>query len=259
MPEIAGAGRRRILSRPGSATIEPVADRVWLIRGRGGMLRRLFNVYLIEDEGGGVTVFDTGTRDTARAIQTAAAERGGINRVVLGHAHEDHRGCASKLGAPVWCHAEEKPYAEHPLRPNTPYYDVSKIENPPFRLVLPRLMRIWDGGPVEVAGTLADGDEVAGFRVHHMPGHAPGQIALMRESDGLALTTDVFFAFDLVSYTSAFGAPRLPHPAFTPDMDKARESLRRLAELEPTSCWPGHANPVVGDVRKQLERAAAAT
>jgi hydroxyacylglutathione hydrolase len=259
MPEIAGAGTRRVGSVPGGATVEPVADGVWLVRGRGAVLaRRVFNVYLIEEPGnGGVTVFDTGTRDMLGAIKAAAEELGGIKRVVLGHAHEDHRGCAARLGAPVFCHPDEKQYAEHPLKPNTPYYDTSKIEKAPFRLTLPRLMRAWDGGPVEVAGTLDEGDEVAGFEVLHVPGHAPGQIALLRDSDGLALTTDVFFTLDLLSYTAASSPPRLPHPAFTPDMEKARESIRRLAEIEPTSCWPGHADPVVGDVRAQLERAAA--
>ena len=37
-----------------------------------------------------------------------------------------------------------------------------------------RLLPYWDGGPVPIAGTLAEGDDVAGFEVVHLPGHAPG-------------------------------------------------------------------------------------
>jgi len=33
--------------------------------------------------------------------------------------------------------------------------------------------------------------------------------------------------------------------------------MLKLAALEPAAAWPGHADPVVGDVRGQLERAAA--
>jgi len=38
--------------------------------------------------------------------------------------------------------------------------------------VLWRLIATWDGGPVEIAGTVNEGDEVAGFEVVHLPGHA---------------------------------------------------------------------------------------
>lgn len=216
------------------------------------------NAYLIEHEGG-VTVFDTGIHDMAEAIRTAAGELGGITRVVLGHAHEDHRGSAAELGAPVYCHPSERRYAEDPLRPYTDYFDMSKIEKRGMRALLPHLLRLWDGGPVEVAGTVEEGDDVAGFRVVHLPGHAPGMIALFRESDRLALTTDCFYTLDPMSYVSRFGPPRVPHPAFTPDLGQARESMRKLAALEPASAWPGHADPLLGDVRAQLEQAAATT
>jgi glyoxylase-like metal-dependent hydrolase (beta-lactamase superfamily II) len=119
-----------------------------------------------------------------------------------------------------------------------------------------RLLPAWDGGPVRVAQTLREGDDVAGFEVVHLPGHAPGLIALWRASDRLALTSDCFYTVD--PQTTIKGAPRLPHAAFTPDVDRARASLRKLAALEPAAAWPGHARPVTGDVRGQLEQAAAA-
>ena len=50
----------------------------------------------------------------------------------------------------------------------------------------------------------------------------------------------------------------MPHPAFDADVEQARASIRKLAALEPAVAWAGHADPVTGDVRAQLERAAAA-
>ena len=41
------------------------------------------------------------------------------------------------------------------------------------------------------------------------------------------------------------------------DTEQARESIGKLAALDPASVWAGHADPVTGDVRAQLERAAS--
>jgi steroid delta-isomerase-like uncharacterized protein len=58
--------------------LEPVADGVWVLRGG---VPRTFNVFMIEDEGGGVTVFDACIKAMTHAIAEAAAPLGGINRV----------------------------------------------------------------------------------------------------------------------------------------------------------------------------------
>jgi hypothetical protein len=50
--------------------------------------------------------------------------------------------------------------------------------------------------------------------------------------------------------------PRLPAATYNWDTEQARASMRKLAALEPAAAWPGHAKPVTGDVRSQLERAA---
>jgi glyoxylase-like metal-dependent hydrolase (beta-lactamase superfamily II)/ketosteroid isomerase-like protein len=228
---------------------EPIADGVW--RVRGGVPREM-NVYLIDD-GGGVTVFDAGARSMARAITAAGSGLGGINRVVLSHAHPDHRGSAGQLGAPIYCHADDRADAEGDGGRH--YFHLERLA-PYARLVYPGLLRMWDGGPVEIAGTVADGDDISGFRVVHLPGHAPGLIALYRERDGLALASDVFYTLDI--QTGRHVAPRVAHDAFNLDTQQALASIRRLAELAPASAWPGHAQPLTEDVAAQLERAAAA-
>ena len=82
---------------------ERIADGVWR---HAGDMRRSMNVYLLADEGG-VTVFDAGTRAMTDGVRQAAAELGGVQRIVLGHSHADHRGVAAHLGAPVLCHPDE--------------------------------------------------------------------------------------------------------------------------------------------------------
>jgi hypothetical protein len=49
---------------------------------------------------------------------------------------------------------------------------------------------------------------------------------------------------------------RAPFAVYSYDTEQARASMRKLAALEPAAAWPGHAKPLTGDVREQLERAA---
>jgi len=229
---------------------ERIADGVWLVRGG---IPKTMNVYLIEDDGG-VTVFDAGISNMTAPLAAAAARLGGIRRVVLGHADADHRGAAPGLGAPVYCHPAEREAAES-AEHHRPYWDRAKLD-PHGRTVLWRLIPTWDGGPVSLAGTVDEGDEIAGFRVVHLPGHAPGLIGLFRESDRLALVSDTLYTLDPQS--GRHQAAHVPHPAFNQDTDQARDSIRKLAALDPATVWAGHADPVTGDVRAQLERAASA-
>jgi glyoxylase-like metal-dependent hydrolase (beta-lactamase superfamily II)/predicted ester cyclase len=231
---------------------EAVADGVWLVRG--GFPLRTMNVYLLQEPQGGVTVFDAGIDGMAPGIAAAAAPLGAINRVVLGHADPDHRGAAPGLAAPVYCHEAERDAAESD-QVFRAYFDLSRLR-PYARPFYVKMLPIWDGGPVKIAGTVAEGDEIAGFRVVELPGHAPGQIGLFRESDRLALVSDTVYTLDI--QTGRKGGPRIPHPAFDESTERASASIRKLAELEPAIVWAGHAGPVTGDVVGQLNDAAAA-
>jgi hydroxyacylglutathione hydrolase len=233
--------------------LERVADGVWLLRGdfRGAM-----NVYFIED-GDGVVQFDAGTKSMRKKAAAAARELGGLKRVVLGHAHADHRGTAPYLDAPVFCHPDEVDEAEGD-KAVSPYFNLSLLEVAPIRRLYPLLLKHWDGGPVKIAGTVAEGDEVAGFRVLHFPGHAPGLIGLWRESDRLALVSDVVYLVDSARLKPLpHGEASVPHPAFAWNHQEAKRSLRRLAELEPLVVGAGHERPLRGDdLRATLEAAA---
>jgi glyoxylase-like metal-dependent hydrolase (beta-lactamase superfamily II) len=207
------------------------------------------HVYLIDDPGG-LVAFDAGARGTGPQILAAAGEP--IARVVLSHSHADHRGAAPELHAPIYCHPDEVAYAEGDG--GLSYADFGQITNPTVCDILPQLVATWDSGPVEIAGTVDEDDRIAGFRVVHVPGHAPGLIALYRETDGLLLAADAVYTIDLET-----GAPLpavVPHPAVNWNTAIARDSILRLARLNPTSAWAGHADHIHHDAAEQLRNAA---
>src|SRR5205085_8184771 len=154
----------------------------------------------------------------------------------------EHRGAAPALAAPVFCHAAERAVALSPEW-SRDYWALQKLDLH-GRAVLRRLLPVWDGGAVAIAGTVQEGDEVAGFRVIDLPGHAPGLIGLFRESDRLALVSDCVYTLD--PQTGRKGAARVAHPAFNFDTEQARDSIRKLADLNPSVAWSGHTAPGSG-------------
>jgi glyoxylase-like metal-dependent hydrolase (beta-lactamase superfamily II) len=154
---------------------------------------------------------------------------------------------------PVLCHADEVVDAEG--SGGFRYWPEGLAGIPAGHRQLQRLLHryAWDGGPVKISETVAEGDEVAGFKVIDLPGHAPGQIGLWRESDRLAIVSDCFYTLDIWGRDAA---PHVPFDVYNYDTEQARASIRKLAEIEPAAAWPGHAKPLTGDVRGQLLTAA---
>jgi hydroxyacylglutathione hydrolase len=233
--------------------MEQVANGVWLLRGDA---RKSMNIYFLED-GDGVVQFDAGTKAMVKKTRAAAEQLGGLKRIVLGHAHADHRGTAPSLDAPVHCHPDEVLDAESDAV-QWRYLDISQLPVP-ARWIYPVLLRRWDDGAVKIDGTASEGDEVAGFRVIHFPGHAPGLIGLWRESDRLAIVSDVVYLIDSTRLGQPLpaGEASVPHPAWGWDHAKAKQSVRKLAALEPAVVCTGHDGPLRGEnLRPTLERAA---
>jgi len=231
-----------------------IADGVWRLSGRGDLGLGDFAVYFVRD-GDGVLMFDAGIRQMTKSIAAAAAQLGGLTRIVLGHGHTDHRGSAPGLGVPVLCHPDEVADAEG--TGGRRYWDPELRFLPhPIRevhryLLHPRV----DGGPVSISGTVEEGDDVAGFRVVHLPGHAPGLIALWRESDRVALCSDAFYVTDMWGKPSD---PHVPLDGYNLDTAQAHASLAKLAALGPLIACPGHLGPLEGeDAADQLAAAAA--
>jgi glyoxylase-like metal-dependent hydrolase (beta-lactamase superfamily II) len=103
------------------------------------------------------------------------------------------------------------------------------------------IKRIWQGPPCKVDRVLNEGDEVAGFRVVHAPGHARGEVIFFRDSDRVAICGDVIRN---MSYATALPGIKEPPEIFTYDPAENRRSIRKLAELNPALILPGHGTAV---------------
>lgn len=207
------------------------------------------HVYLL-DTPEGVVALDAAVKGAGDDILAAAG--GGVAKLILSHGHIDHRGAAPELGAPVHCHRDAVEDVEGDA--GRRYTDYDLLEDPVAREGLPRLHEMWDGGPVATSGPIEEGDEIAGFRVVDLPGHAPGQIGLYRDDDRLLLAPDVVFTLDEVGQDVP---ARVPPPAFNWDTDLARASIDKVRGLEPAAVWIGHGEHLSGDVDAQLADAAA--
>ena len=91
--------------------------------------------------------------------------------------------------------------------------------------------------------------EMPGWRWIHTPGHTPGHASLWRESDRTIVAGDAFITTRQESaYAVAVQRPELHGPPmyFTTDWEAARESVRRLASLEPELVITGHGRALQG-------------
>ena len=191
------------------------------------------NVYLAED-----VLIDAGTRWDRRRI-FAEIDGRELSLLALTHVHPDHQGVAKDVcearGIPLACHADDVDAMEG----RRPVQEAHR-GHPVNRLV----RRFWEGPPHEVGRVLQDGDEVAGFRVVHAPGHSRGEVIFFRDSDRVAICGDV-----IRNMSYATGRPMIAEPPeiFTVDPAENRRSIRKLAELEPSLILPGHG-PALRDV-----------
>jgi glyoxylase-like metal-dependent hydrolase (beta-lactamase superfamily II) len=202
--------------------------------------RPLINVYLAED-----VLIDAGRRWDKRRI-FAELEGREISMLALTHVHPDHQGCAKAVcearGVPLACHADDVDAMEG-RRP------VAASPHPMARIY----GRLWAGPPRPVDRVLHEGDEVAGFRVVHAPGHAPGEVIFFREQDRVAICGDVIRN---LTYVTTRTKLLEPPEELTPDPAENRRSIRKLAELNPSLILPGHG-PAVTDIAA-FERFVAA-
>ena len=199
------------------------------------------NVYLAED-----VLIDAGRRwDRGRIF--AEIEGRELSMLALTHAHPDHQGVAKDVcearGIPLACHADDVEAMEGKR---------TMQEAAPGNLVNKVIRSIWQGPPYEVARVLTEGDEVAGFRVVHAPGHSRGEVIFFREQDRVAICGDVIRN---MSYATALPGIKEPPDIFTVDPAENRRSIRKLAELNPSLILPGHG-PAVSDIGA-FERFAA--
>jgi hydroxyacylglutathione hydrolase len=207
--------------------VKELAPGLWQLRG---FPPNGINVYLMGD-----VLVDAATRRAGRRILKQLRGRT-VAAHALTHAHPDHQGASrevcTKLGIPFWVGEHDAEAAEDPRIIEQRQADVriNKLAN-----------RFWTGPGHPVDRRLVEGDEVAGFTVLDVPGHSEGHVAFWRESDRVLVLGDVLNNMDVMT-----GRPGLREPKwfFTPDPVRSRESIRKLAALEPALACFGHGAPL---------------
>jgi glyoxylase-like metal-dependent hydrolase (beta-lactamase superfamily II) len=118
-----------------------------------------------------------------------------------------------------------------------------------------RLSIFFPRGPIDVGARLktlpADGSVpgMPGWRWIHTPGHTPGHVSLWRDSDRTIIAGDAFITTRQESaYAALRQEPEMHGPPmyYTPDWSSAKESVQKLAKLEPELAVTGHGRAMKG-------------
>lgn len=209
--------------------MKELAEGVWRL---GEVPRPTINVYLADD-----VLIDAGRTWDTRRIRKQTADRD-LSMLALTHVHPDHQGAAKAIcterGIPLACHVDDVDAMEgrRPVQEAASDNAVNKL-----------IRRVWEGPPYKVEKPFSDGDEIAGFRVIHAPGHARGEVIFWREADRVAICGDVVRN---MSYLTTLAGVREPPDIFTYDVAENRRSIRKLAELQPAITLPGHGPAISG-------------
>jgi glyoxylase-like metal-dependent hydrolase (beta-lactamase superfamily II) len=212
----------------------------------------------------GWVLIDAGIPGSAEAIFKAAAERFGEHTppaaIVLTHGHFDHVGALAELAAewetPIYAHRLEHPFLNGSRAYPPPRPDVGGG-------LMARASGLFPRKPIDVSRGLAllsANNEVPfmpGWRCIPTPGHTPGHVSLWREADRTLIAGDAFITTRQESaYAVLLQKPEMHGPPqyYTPDWDAARDSVQRLAALEPELVVTGHGPAMRGvEMREALK------
>ncbi len=213
------------------------------------------NVYFVGARGSSWALVDSGVPNRAEHIKAAAEARFGPGTkpeaIVLTHGHFDHAGSARDLAGmwnvPVFAHRLEFPFltgrSEYPPK------------DPTVGGFMAFLSRFFPSRTIDLGSCIqelpADGEipGMPGWKWHHTPGHAPGQVALFMREQGVLLAGDAFSTVDLDSPIAVAAQTRKisrPPSPMTYDWTQARHSMEFLAGLRPLVVGCGHGVPMSG-------------
>ena len=213
------------------------------------------NLSLVVDAVRGAMLVDTGAPGQEEAIAAAMAEvgvgMGELRRIVLTHQDLDHVGSLHALarasGALVLAHEVEAPFIDGSQPPEFARPEALEATPPEFRSAVESFR------PTPVDHRLTDGERLdmgGGVRVVATPGHTPGNLCLYLERSRTLIAGDSLLAHR--------GRVYGPSSKFSADLPAARESVRKLTELDVRTIVCYHGGVVDDDANGQLRRLAAA-
>jgi len=228
--------------------------------GLVGLRIAFVNVFGIVD-GGGWTLVDCALNGSATRIVHWAHKHFGAappQAIVLTHAHFDHVGAIDSLigswDVPVYAHPAELPYLTG--QRSYPEPDPSVGGG-----IMARMAKLYPREPIDlgtrVRALSADGviPVLPGWRWIHTPGHTAGHVSLFRDADRALIVGDAFCTTKQESFFAvATQRPELHGPPayFTTDWNAARDSVHRLAALEPACIAASHGQPMAGSDAARL-------
>lgn len=208
--------------------MQKIANDVYLIQL---FPRYMVNAYLIGD-----VLIDAGIRSSGKRILRELDGKK-LSAHAITHAHADHQGASAficeTLGIPYWCSEGDKAVAESG--------EVAATYPNPDILIARFQQRFWVGPGYPVERALKEGDKVGEFEVIETPGHSKGHIAFWRESDRVLIAGDVIKNINLVTTFEHLGEPP---DIYTPDIAQNRQSIKKIAALEPRVVCVGHGKPL---------------
>lgn len=219
---------------------------------------QIVNIFMIgKRHSGQFVLVDAGMPDSANMIISAIEERFGTKArpeaILLTHGHFDHVGALIELiekwDVPVYAHPLEFPYLTGKEKYPDPDPTVEGGLVAKSSMLFPNesiqlgdnIKSLHDDGTVP---------HLQDFTWIHTPGHAPGQVAFFREKDRLLIAADTFVTVKQDSLYKVMTQERElngPPRYLTTDWEKAKESVEKLARLNPSIAVTGHGLPISGN------------
>jgi glyoxylase-like metal-dependent hydrolase (beta-lactamase superfamily II) len=213
------------------------------------------NMFLLA-EGEALTLVDSGLKGSekriARELAKIRRKPGEIRHVLVTHHHADHVGSLAAIkkasaDAAVYVHPTDAPIVSGETRrpPANPDSMLGRIAGP----IIERLPAA-KPPPVAPDHLVNEGDELpigGGIQVIHTPGHTMGSVSYLVRGHG-----GVLFAGDAAGHIMGRlgGSPGM----FTENMDAAKASIRKLAEMQfDTACF-GHGSVLKGKANAAFRR-----
>ena len=174
------------------------------------------NTYLISSSGQAL-VIDPGYGAAEAVKERAGSDGSEIAAIVNTHGHWDHTADDARMirdtGAPLYVHE----------------YDSEMVRSPSTSLSLPFTLE-----PASPTNLMRDGDILTfgqwRFQIIHTPGHTPGSVCLLFESEMMVITGDTLFQGTYGRFDLSGG-----------DEEALYGSLRQLGKLDAAyAVYPGH-------------------